>query len=57
MEGFGLYSMQEGRQYLGEFQDNNRDGVGVQKFSDGRGIFGTWEGGSQNGVGTFIDFN
>jgi len=45
MEGFGLYSMQEGRQYLGEFKENNRHGIGVQIFSDGNGMYGTWEAG------------
>ena len=47
----------DGRKYVGEFQDGMRHGQGTYTMSDGSNYTGQWEGSMPNGEGvyTFAD--
>ena len=53
MDGIGVYTWQDGRQYRGEYKDDKKHGYGVYTWSDGRTYSGHWCRGKQHGLGTY----
>lgn len=53
MDGVGVYTWQDGRQYRGEYKDDKKHGYGVYTWSDGRTYAGYWCRGKQHGLGTY----
>ena len=53
MDGIGVYTWQDGRQYRGEYKDDKKHGYGIYTWSDGRTYSGHWCRGKQHGLGTY----
>ena len=53
MDGIGVYTWQDGRQYRGEYKDDKKHGYGIYSWSDGRIYKGHWCRGKQHGLGTY----
>ena len=53
MDGMGVYTWQDGRQYRGEYKDDKKHGFGIYTWSDGRTYAGYWWRGKQHGLGTY----
>ena len=53
MDGMGVYTWQDGRQYRGEYKDDKKHGYGIYTWSDGRTYAGYWCRGKQHGLGTY----
>jgi len=50
---FGTATFPDGRKYVGEFKDGNRNGQGTYTFPDGRKYVGEFKDGNRNGQGTY----
>ena len=57
MHGHGHLIWPDGKQYIGEFEEDQRHGQGKFYWSDGREYEGSWVVGKQSGVGYFTDEN
>ena len=53
MDGIGVYTWQDGRQYRGEYKDDKKHGFGIYTWSDGRMYSGHWCRGKQHGLGNY----
>ena len=53
MDGIGYYSWTDGKRYLGEYKDNDKDGFGIHKFANGALHQGYWTKGKGNGPGSY----
>ena len=55
MEGIGIYEWKkEGKMYIGEFEDNYRNGFGILQFKNGSIFQGNWKYNRGNGLGILI---
>ena len=54
MNGKGTFTFKDGRQYVGEYKDNQKDGIGTFKWTDGKEYYGPWKNGKQHGRGILI---
>ena len=54
MDGYGVYTWTDGREYSGEYKEDKKHGYGVYKWNDGRKYFGNWGLGKQHGLGKYI---
>lgn len=54
MEGNGIYSWADGRQYEGEYRKDKKHGYGVYTWPDGRKYEGNWKNGKQDGEGKYF---
>lgn len=53
MDGIGIYTWQDGREYRGEYKDDKKQGYGEYTWSDGRKYEGYWWRGKQHGLGSY----
>ena len=53
MDGVGVYKWADGRTYIGEYQDDKKNGYGIYKWADGRLYLGSWVRGKQSGLGIY----
>lgn len=53
MDGIGVYTWEDGRQYQGEYKDDKKHGYGIYTWKDGREYRGFWHRGKQHGLGTY----
>lgn len=56
MQGFGFYSCSSGQKYIGQFNNDKKDGFGIVYWENGRVFIGYWKDGKQHGLGTYISF-
>ena len=54
MEGYGLYTWKDNRQYQGQYKNEKKHGFGIYKWADGRRYEGYWSNGKQHGLGKYI---
>ena len=54
MDGFGIYTWQDGRKYEGQYKKDKKHGNGVYTWADGRKYDGEWQNGRQHGKGKYI---
>lgn len=54
---FGSYNWPYGDKYVGEWQDNKRNGQGTYTFADGDKYVGEWKDNKRNGHGSFAFAN
>jgi hypothetical protein len=45
MHGFGKYWWQDGRSYIGNYENDKKHGHGVYSWADGRKYDGNWKDG------------
>ena len=45
MHGYGTLTWKDGKEYVGYFSNDKRDGQGTFKWKDGRVYDGTWKDG------------
>lgn len=53
MDGFGIYSWKDGRQYEGQYKEDKKHGYGIYTWADGRKYEGWWYRGKQHGLGKY----
>ena len=53
MDGFGIFTWNDGRRYEGQFKNDKKEGFGKLTCPDGRVYEGDWADGKQNGVGKY----
>ena len=53
MEGLGLYTWVDGRNYFGEYKGDKKNGYGIHKWSNGVIFSGNWRNGHQHGLGIY----
>ena len=54
MDGYGIYSFSDGRQYIGEWKKNYMNGFGIYKWNtNNKKYFGFFKMGVKNGFGIF----
>lgn len=54
MDGYGIYTWQDGRYYVGNYKNDKKEGYGVYRWADGRVYLGNWLQGKQDGIGTYV---
>ena len=52
IDGRGTYKWIDGREFIGEWKDNNMHGYGVYTWKDGEEYDGQWKNGLFHGKGT-----
>merc|ERR1719161_2044364 len=52
--GKGIFSWTNGRSYMGEYRNDQKEGYGWFKWPDGSQYEGEWRDGKQHGSGTFL---
>lgn len=57
MHGKGHLIWPDGKQYIGEFEEDKRHGKGKFTWKDGREYDGGWVKGKQSGVGVYKNTN
>lgn len=57
MNGKGEFKWVDGRIYIGEYNNDKKQGFGMFKWPDGRIYEGFWVDGKQNGCGKSISEN
>ena len=55
MHGKGHLTWPDGKQYIGEFQEDKRHGNGKFIWKDGREYEGGWVRGKQSGIGWYAN--
>jgi hypothetical protein len=45
MHGNGTYTWKDGRSYVGEYQNDKKQGFGIYTWADGRKYEGKWKNG------------
>ena len=53
MDGFGVFTWEDGRKYEGQYVDDKKEGRGKFTWPDGRIYDGEWKDGRQHGTGTY----
>lgn len=53
MNGFGHFTWNDGRSYVGQYKINLKEGEGEFTWPDGRSYKGQWVAGRQDGLGIF----
>ena len=53
MQGYGVYTYNDGNVYEGMFNDDKKEGYGKYHWKDGRRYEGWWHRGRQHGLGIF----
>ena len=55
MHGYGEYSWNDGRKYIGFYNMDKKEGFGIYIWNDTRAYIGFWKDGKQHGVGKYVN--
>ena len=55
MNGRGKFIWPDGREYIGDYKNDKKEGHGVLTWPDGRKYDGSWKNGRQDGLGKFFN--
>jgi hypothetical protein len=56
LNGYGEFRWKDGRKYMGEFINNEREGFGIHKWPNTmKAYIGFWKGNKQHGIGCAIN--
>ena len=56
MHGVGLFDWNDGKLFLGEYKNNQKEGYGIYKFRSGQLYMGNWKEGKAHGLGTIQSY-
>jgi len=57
MHGQGTYKWNDGRMFVGDYENDRKSGMGIYLWADGRAYYGEWDQGKQHGLGYYIVIN
>ena len=55
MHGYGEYSWNDGRRYIGFYNMDKKEGFGIYIWNESRAYIGYWKDGKQHGVGKYVN--